>query len=53
MGIRDRFYPNAGTSEVQRLQMSTQEGDNVAVYAVNGNFDDAQTGVKRVFARCV
>lgn len=44
------FYPNAGTSEVQRLQMSTQEGDNVAVYAVNGNFDDAQTGVKRVFA---
>ena len=44
------FYPNAGTSEVQRLQMATQEGDNVAVYAVNGNFDDAQTGVKRVFA---
>ena len=37
------FYPNAGTSEVQRLQMATQEGDNVAVYAVNGNFDDAQT----------
>ena len=44
------FYPNAGTSEVQRLQMATQEGDNVAVYAVNGNFDDAQTSVKRVFA---
>ena len=44
------FIPNAGTSEVQRLQMATQEGDNVAVYAVNGNFDDAQTGVKRVFA---
>lgn len=44
------FYPNAGTSEVQRLQMATQEGDNVAVYAVNGNFDDTQTGVKRVFA---
>lgn len=44
------FYPNAGTSEVQRLQMATQEGRNVAVYAVNGNFDDTQTGVKRVFA---
>ncbi len=44
------FYPNAGTSEVQRLQMATQEGQNVAVYAVNGNFDDTQTGVKRVFA---
>ena len=43
------FYPNAGTSEIQRLQMATQQGDNVAVYAVNGNFDDAQTGVKRVF----
>lgn len=44
------FYPNAGTSEIQRLQMATQEGDNVAVYAVNGNFDDTQTGVKRAFA---
>ncbi len=44
------FYPNAGTSEIQRLQMATQPGDNVAVYAVEGNFDDAQTGVKRVFA---
>lgn len=43
------FYPSDGTSEVQRLQMVTQEGDNVAVYAVNGNFDDAQTGVKRAF----
>ena len=43
------FYPNAGTSEIQRLQMATQAGDNVSVYAVNGNFDDAQTGVKRVF----
>lgn len=43
------FYPNAGTSEIQRLQMVTQAGDNVAVYAVNGNFDDAQSGVKRVF----
>ena len=44
------FYPNDGTSEIQRLQMATQEGGNVAVYAVDGNFDDAQTGVKRVFA---
>ena len=44
------FYPQDGTSEIQRLQMATQEGDNVAVYAVKGNFDDAQTGVKRVFA---
>jgi len=44
------FYPNAGTSEIQRLQMATQKGDNVAVYAVNGNFDDAQTGVKKVFS---
>lgn len=43
------FYPNAGTSEIQRLQMATQQGDNVSVYAVQGNFDDAQTGVKRVF----
>ncbi len=44
------FYPTGGTSEIQRLQMATQEGANVAVYAVHGNFDDAQTGVKRVFA---
>ena len=43
------FYPDAGTSEIQRLQMATQEGANVAVYAVRGNFDDAQTGVKKVF----
>lgn len=43
------FYPNAGTSEIQRLQMATQTGDNVQVYAVEGNFDDAQTGVKKVF----
>ncbi len=43
------FYPNDGTSEIQRLQMATQAGKNVSVYAINGNFDDAQTGVKRVF----
>ena len=43
------FYPTGGTSEIQRLQMATQEGANVAVYAVRGNFDDAQTGVKKIF----
>lgn len=43
------FYPHAGTSEIQRLQMVTQTGDNVAVYAVDGNFDDAQSGVKQAF----
>lgn len=44
------FYPESGTSEVQRMQMATQQGENVQVFAVQGNFDDAQTGVKRVFA---
>lgn len=44
------FYPKDGTSEVQRRQMTTQEGDNVGVFAVEGNFDDAQTGVKRLFS---
>lgn len=44
------FYPNDGTSIVQRAQMATQEGDNVCVYAVDGNFDDAQNGVKKVFS---
>ena len=43
------FYPNNGVSEIQKLQMTTQEGDNVAAVAVNGNFDDAQTGVKKIF----
>lgn len=43
------FYPNNGVSEIQKLQMTTQEGSNVDVVAVNGNFDDAQTGVKRIF----
>ena len=45
------FYPQDGTSVIQRMQMAAQEGANVAVYAVKGNFDDAQTGVKQVFAR--
>lgn len=46
------FYPHGGVSQVQRAQMVTQEGNNVAVCAVNGNFDDAQTGVKNIFAAC-
>jgi len=44
------FYPYSGVSEIQRLQMVTQTGSNVAVSAVRGNFDDAQTGVKRIFS---
>ena len=44
------FFPNEGVSHMQQLQMTTQEGGNVLVCAVNGNFDDAQTGVKRIFA---
>ena len=44
------FYPHGGVSAVQRAQMVTQEGANVAVCAVEGNFDDAQTGVKNIFA---
>ncbi|HBV99072.1 MAG: threonine synthase [Peptococcaceae bacterium BICA1-7] len=43
------FFPDQGVSEVQRLQMITQEGGNVAVSAVKGNFDDAQSGVKVIF----
>ena len=47
------FYPDGGVSAVQRAQMVTQEGNNVAVCAVKGNFDDAQTGVKNIFASAV
>ena len=43
------FYPNGGVSKIQRLQMVTQVGNNVNVTAVNGNFDDAQNGVKKIF----
>ncbi len=43
------FYPRDGVSQVQKLQMVTQQGSNVKVTAVNGNFDDAQTGVKKIF----
>ncbi|MDP4153341.1 MAG: threonine synthase [Bacillota bacterium] len=44
------FYPNDGVSDIQKLQMVTQEGGNVAVFAINGNFDNAQTGVKDIFS---
>ncbi len=43
------FYPHGGVSDIQRLQMVTQPGENVAVAAIRGNFDDAQTGVKEIF----
>ena len=43
------FYPDGGVSKIQRLQMVTQSGENVGVCAVKGNFDDAQTGVKKIF----
>ncbi|CUH96989.1 hypothetical protein P22_3115 [Propionispora sp. 2/2-37] len=43
------FYPREGVSKIQRLQMVSQEGQNVAVVSVQGNFDDAQTGVKKIF----
>lgn len=43
------FYPDDGVSPMQKLQMTTQEGENVAVCAIKGNFDDAQTGVKSIF----
>ena len=43
------FYPVDGVSRVQKLQMATQTGDNLRVVAIKGNFDDAQTGVKKVF----
>ena len=44
------FYPVDGVSRVQKLQMATQEGNNVEVFAVRGNFDDTQNGVKRIFS---
>lgn len=44
------FYPKDGVSAVQEAQMVTQEGENVGVCAVVGNFDDAQSGVKRIFS---
>ena len=43
------FYPADGVSPMQKLQMTSQEGANVGVAAIRGNFDDAQTGVKSIF----
>ena len=43
------FYPSEGVSKMQKLQMSTQEGKNVNVLAVRGNFDSCQTAVKQIF----
>jgi threonine synthase len=47
------FYPHGGVSEMQRLQMVTQRGANVGACGVIGNFDDAQSGVKRIFSDAV
>ena len=44
------FYPKNGVSPIQERQMVTQKGDNTRVVGIHGNFDDAQTGVKRLFA---
>lgn len=44
------FFPHGGVSDMQRLQMVTQQGSNVRVCAVRGNFDDCQRGVKEAFA---
>ena len=43
------FYPVNGVSPMQKRQMATQKGNNVSVVAIEGNFDDAQTGVKKIF----
>lgn len=44
------FYPKNGVSPIQEKQMVTQKGDNTFVIGIHGNFDDAQTGVKKIFA---
>ena len=44
------FFPQNGVSPIQKLQMTTQDGANAAVCAIEGNFDDAQSGVKKIFA---
>lgn len=44
------FYPASGVSQVQERQMTTQEGSNVNVFGIKGNFDDAQTEVKKIFS---
>lgn len=46
------FYPENGTSEIQKRQMVTQKGKNTLVVGIEGNFDDAQSGVKRIFQDC-
>ena len=43
------FYPSDGVSPMQKLQMDSQKGENVHVCAIKGNFDDAQSGVKKIF----
>lgn len=43
------YYPKNGVSAIQERQMATQEGSNVKVFGINGNFDNAQTGVKEIF----
>ena len=43
------FYPTGGVSQVQERQMITQQGANTHVFAIRGNFDDAQSGVKKIF----
>ena len=43
------FYPIDGVSKIQKLQMATQDGNNVTVSGIEGNFDDAQNGVKKIF----
>lgn len=43
------FYPDKGVSEIQKRQMITQEGNNTYVTSIEGNFDDAQDGVKEIF----
>ena len=44
------FYPVNGVSNIQKKQMASQKGDNVDIVSINGNFDDAQSGVKAIFA---
>ena len=47
---KKNHYPKHGVSPIQEKQMVTQKGDNTSVVAIHGNFDDAQTGVKKIFA---
>lgn len=44
------FYPKDGVAQLQEIQMNTQKGDNLYVVSVEGNFDDTQTGVKKIFS---